>query len=102
MSFSQGNISSYILLGPVELVKKLTGLAEIWARVVLGFGLIYCNLLCKPRLLSRGGYPIQLSFYALANNQKFLKSFGLNHTSTMSYYDTMVISTMYYKHMIGL
>ena len=102
MSFSQGNISSYILLGPVEPVKMLTGLAEIWARVVLGFGLIYGKLLCKPRPLSRVGYLFQLCFYALANNQKFLKSCGLNHKSTMSYYDTMVISTMYYKHMIGL
>ena len=39
---------SYILSIPVELVKKLKGFAKIWTRVVLGIGLIDCELFIRP------------------------------------------------------
>ena len=43
-----------------ELVKKLRGLVDIWARVVLGIGLIYCELFFRPGPSSQDGYPLQL------------------------------------------
>ena len=42
----------YIPFSPVELVKKLTSLAKIWARLVSSIGLIYRKLYFMPRPLS--------------------------------------------------
>ena len=48
----------YSLLSPVELINNLTGLAKIWARIVLGIGLIYCKLFIRPGLSSQGRVPV--------------------------------------------
>ena len=50
----------YIISSPVVPTKKLMGLAEIRARVVSGFGLIYSELLFRPGPSSQVGYPFQL------------------------------------------
>ena len=51
---------SEFYLSPVEPPKKLMGLAEIWARVVLGIGLFYYEVFFRPGPLSRVRYPFQL------------------------------------------
>ena len=50
----------YIISSPVVPTKKLMGLAEIRARVVSGFGLIYSELFFRPGPSSQVGYPFQL------------------------------------------
>ena len=54
---------SRILSSPVEPAKKLAGLVKIWARVVTGIGLLYCQLFSKPGPPSPVGWPFQLYFY---------------------------------------
>ena len=48
----------YSLLSPVELIKKLTGLAKMQARVISGIGLIYCKLFIRIGLSSQGRVPV--------------------------------------------
>ena len=50
----------YIISSPVEPARKLNGLAEIWALVVSGIGLINCELFFRPGLSSLVEYPFQL------------------------------------------
>ena len=50
----------YNVSSPVKLFKELTGLAKIWAQVVLGIRLIYCEFFIRPGPSSRVGYPFQL------------------------------------------
>ena len=57
-SFSRAKY--YCLSSLVKLAQKLTGLAKIWARVVLGIWLIRCKLFFRPGPTSRVGYPFQL------------------------------------------
>ena len=47
-------------MNPVELNKKLAGLAKVWALVEPSIGLIYSQLFIRPGPLSRVGYPFQL------------------------------------------
>ena len=53
--------STYILSSLLKTIKKLTGLAKIWAWVVSGIGLIYCELFFGPRPSSHVGYLPALS-----------------------------------------